>query len=65
MGYLFDAFDRPCLRDKFMEDDYKYPWQIDGKTVYVNDFAVEKFPEAPPDYVLIEIDRIAFSRMCY
>ena len=27
-----------------MEDDYKYPWQIDGKTVYVNDFAVEKFP---------------------
>ena len=65
VGYLFDAFDRPCLRDKFMEDDYKYPWQIDGKTVYVNDFAVEKFPEAPPDYVLIEIDRIAFSRMCY
>ena len=65
VGSVIEAYDKPCLRGEFTFDDYKHPYQIDGKTVYVSYLAVEKFPEAPPDYVLIERGRIPFWRQCY
>ena len=64
VGKVFDAYNKPCPQYDFWRDDYKNPYQIGGKTVYVSDTAVETFPEAPPDYVLIEIDRVAFWRIC-